>query len=184
MKHFVNASWFLAVLGLTASLPSPSPASHRHRHGCGYEAAPCEAAAPQYEERQVTRYRPVTREKEFTETVWKLVPREEKYTYTVMVPVTRQEKRSVTDYERVPKEVEFAYTVMVPHTVQEKRTVTEIVPVNRAVEFRYFEIVPRVVKETVQQTVYQRQLREFEQQVPITRVVRTPYVDECGRCLP
>lgn len=150
---------FVTMLSLAALLPSTASAFGGLRRSCGgCEVAACApAAAPapvevKYEERTVTRYRPVTKEKEVTCVVNRMVPRE----------VVR--------------------TVMVPYSVKEKRVVTVCVPVWREVEHRYTEMIPRIVKEVVKQTVIDRRVREIEDTVPVCRLVCKPCVDECGRC--
>ena len=147
---------FLATLGLVALLPSASSASGwlRRCGGC-CDSAPCTttcAVEPRYEDRVVTCYKPVTRQKEIDVCVTKMVPREVK---------------------RI---------VMVPYTVTEKRTVLECVPTWRDVECKYVEMVPHVVKDRVKQTCIERRTREVEEVVPVCRVVCKPCVDECGRC--
>ncbi|MCI0680564.1 MAG: hypothetical protein L0Y71_00550 [Gemmataceae bacterium] len=149
----------VAILGLTALAPSTASAFGGLRRSCGgcevVACAPAPAPAPvevKYEERTVTRYRPVTKEKEVTCFVNKMVPREVKC------------------------------TVMVPYTIKEKRTVTVCVPVFHDVECKYTERVPRVVKEKITRTLTERRVHPYEDLVPVCRVVCTPCVDECGRC--
>lgn len=150
---------FVALLSLAALVPSTASAFGGLRRSCGgcevAACAPVAAPAPvevKYEERTVTRYKPVTVEREVTCIVNRMVPRD--VTYTAMVPVMHKEKRMVS----------------------------VCVPVWREVEHRYTEMIPRIIKEQVKQTVYQRNVREVEDTVPVSRIVRTPCTDECGRC--
>jgi hypothetical protein len=162
MKRSLLVSVFMAAFGVAALLPSASSASGWLRRGCGgcdNCPAPCPVvAAPpakvevKYEDRVVTRYKPVTREKEIEVCVHKMVPREVKQ------------------------------TVMVPFTVKELRKVTECIPSYREVEYHYTEMVPRIIREKVNQTVTERRIKEVEVTVPVCRIVQTPCVDECGRC--
>jgi len=163
MKRSLLVSVFVAVLGVAALLPSASSASGWLRRGCGGcdncpAPAPCPVVTPppppeiKYEDRVVTRYKPVTREKEVNVTIHKAVPREVKQ------------------------------TVMVPYTVKELRMVTECIPSYREVEYHYTEMVPRIIKEKVNQTVTERRIKQVEVTVPVCRIVTTPCVDECGRC--
>src|SRR5256885_13260771 len=111
MTRLVRFSVLVAGRGLFALPPADSSASGWLHRGCGgcdtgcapacAPAAAAPAPAPQYEERKVTRYKPVMREREIVENVCRLVSHQEKYTYTCMVPVTHEEKRVVTCYERV-----------------------------------------------------------------------------------
>lgn len=150
---------FVAMLSLAAMLPSAASAFGGLRRSCGgCEVAPCAPApapAPvevKYEERTVTRYKPVTKEKEVTCFVNKLVPREVKC------------------------------TVMVPYTIKEKRVVSVCVPTFRDVECKYTEMVPRIIKDKVTRTVTERRVREVDDVRQVCRTVCTPYTDECGRC--
>jgi hypothetical protein len=181
---------FVAALGLVTLLPSLSFGSGWLRRGCrdsGCDSAPCppvvvHAPAPRYEDRIVTRYRPVTKEREVTEVISRMVPKEEKFSYTVMVPVTRQEKRVETCYVPQHREVEYKYTVLVPHTVKETRRVAYFVPVSKEVEYTYAVLVPHVHKKIVKQTFTECRTRLVEDTVPVCRLVRRQHVDECGRC--
>jgi hypothetical protein len=120
-------------------------------------AAPCAPAAPveqRFEERKVTRYKPVMVEQVVDVVECKRVYRDVKFEYTVCVPVTTQEKRKVIVCDTVSREVDYVYTVMVPKTVQKKVTCT----------------------------TYQCVRENIVEQVPVCRTVCVPYVDECGRC--
>lgn len=164
MNRSMKVSVFMATLGLVALLPSASFASGWLRRGCSSccdrepcctttAAAPAPAKAePKYENRVVTKYKTVTKEKEIDVCVNKMVAK---------------------DVKR---------TVMVPVTVKEKRTVIECVPNWKEVECKYTEMVPRVIKEKVKQTCIERRRKEIEEVVPVCRLVRTQCVDDCGRC--
>src|SRR5262249_5905189 len=166
MKRTASLAVCLASLVAIGVLPVESRAFGLRRSGGCCEsspcasspcAAPCEVAVPappKMVERTITRYRPEWKEQEVTVNVCKMVPREEKFTYAVMVPVTKQENRKVTTYQRVSREVEYQYTVLVPRPYQEKRVVN------------YCEYETKIVKQTV----------------PVCRTVCVPVVDECGNC--
>lgn len=162
MKHLlVTATLALAFFGLTQDSQANGGLFRRCRGGCdtGCESAPCAstvvaAPAPQFEDRKVTRYKQVMKEKEVDVLECKRVTREEKYTYTVCVPVTKEEKRKVIVCTPVHKEVDYVYTVMVPKTVQKK----------------------------VQCTNWVCERVNVIEKVPVCRTVCVTYVDECGRC--
>ena len=194
MNRFVSASLFLAAIGLAALRADRRSGSwctsplRRVRHGlcvptdCASTTVVAAPAAPVYEERKVTRYKHVTKERDVVVTVCKLVNREEKYDYTVQVPVTKTEKRTQTVNVAQMKEVEYKYTVMVPHTVAEKRTVIECIPSYKDVEFTYTVCVPVTTKSIVKQTYMQRQTKMVPCETTVCRMVRETCVDECGRC--
>jgi len=145
----------VAVLGVT--LESQAGLFRRSSGGCdtGCNTGCATVAAPvQYEERKVTAYKFVTVEKEIEAIVCRKVVTNEKYVYTVCVPVTKQETRKETFCTTVQREVEYKYTVMVP------RTVTEVVKC----------------------TSYTCVRENIVEQVPVCKIVRVNYVDECGRC--
>jgi len=119
MRRMLAASMILTALAWIASNPEQARAHGRHRGcrsaACGCAAACCEAPvecgvpcapapAPQYVERTVTRYRPEYQTREVPVTVYKLVPREEKFTYIECVPVTKPEKRTETFCTTVTKQ--------------------------------------------------------------------------------
>lgn len=157
MTRTMNVTLFLAGVGLVGVLPSDSSASGwLRRCDSGCESAPCAPPAPppapKYEERKVTRYRPVIKEKEVEVCVMRVVEKEVKR------------------------------TVMVPVVTKEKRNVTECVPTFKDVEHKYVEMVPRLVKEKVKQTIMERHTKEIEEVVPVCRIVRKTVTDDCGRC--
>lgn len=159
MKHlFATAALALvAFFGLTQDSQANGGLFRRCRGGCdtGCETVvACTPAPVQYEDRKVTRYKQVVKEKEVDVLECKRINREEKYTYTVCVPVTREEKRKVIECTPVHKEVDYVYTVMVPKTIQKK----------------------------VQCTTYQCIRENIVEKVPVCRTVCVNYVDECGRC--
>ena len=157
---FRSLNVIVATLCLAALLPSASSASGwlRRCGGC-CDSAPCTTAAaapakaePKYEDRVVTRYKAVTKEKEVE--------------VCVNTMVAKDVKR----------------TVMVPVTVKEKRKVIDCVPTWKEVECKYIELVPHVEKVKVKQTCIERHRKEIEETVPVCRLVRTQCVDDCGRC--
>ena len=164
MKQFLAIAFVAAaaLIGVTQE----SQASHggkfrRCSGGCetACAAAPCATvvAAPvevKYEDRKVTVYKQVTKEKMVDVLECKRVMREEKYQYTVCVPVTRDEKRKVVVCTPVNREVDYTYTVMVPKTVTKK----------------------------IQCTTYQCVRENIVEQVPVCKTVCVTCVDECGRC--
>ena len=182
MNRSLKISLLVAVSGLWTLLPVVSSASGGRR-GCGdSNCTSCVAEAPRYEDRVVTRYKCVTKERVVDEVVSRMVPHEEKYTYTVMVPVPTQEKRTVTHYTPQRREVDVKYTHMVPSTVKEVRRMAHFVPVTKVVDYTYFVSIPHTHKKIVKQTVYECQTRTVEDTVPVCRLVRREHVDECGRC--
>ena len=138
MKRSVSATVFLAALTLVGMLPSASQAFGRRHRGndcapaceapCASECAapacaPAAPVAPVMVATKVTRYKQQWKERQVTENICRIVPRQENYTYTVSVPVTKQVARNITTYDRRTKEVPYTFTVMVPKPYQEKRTV-------------------------------------------------------------
>lgn len=162
MKQLLATAFLatVALVGLTQISEANGGKFRRCRGGCdsGCDAAPCATApapAPvQYQDRQVTVYKQVMREKEIDVLECRRVTREEKYNYTVCVPVTRQENRKVIVCTPTTREVDYTYTVMVPRTVDKKITCVR------------YECVREMVTE----------------QVPVCRTVCVTCVDECGRC--
>jgi len=164
MKHLFAAALLAvtAILGITQD--SQAGGLFRRNRGGDGCAAPCDqpcaqvAPAPvveaRWEERKVTRYKPVMVEREIDVVECKRVAREEKYAFTVSVPVERMEKRKISVATPVQKEVEFVYTVM----------------------------VPRVVEKKVQVCNYRIDRQMVTEKVPVCRTVCVNYVDECGRC--
>src|SRR5262245_5405399 len=151
---------FVATLGLVALLPSASFASgwlRRCGGGC-CEAAPCPAPAPppkvelKYEDRVVTRYKPVTKFKD------------------VEVCVTNVVAKDVVR------------CVMVPYTIKEQRTVCESIPIFKDVECKYTEMVPRIIKEVVPRCVTERHVKHVDDVATVCKLVPKQCVDECGRC--
>jgi hypothetical protein len=193
MKHLVLTT---AVIGLFGWAVADSQACHRRGSCGGAEAcgsAPCETVvaapaapaapvAPQYVEQKVTTYKCVQKEREVQEVVCRMVPREEKYNYTVMVPVTKQETRKETYYRSVPKQVEYTATVMVPVTTQEKRKVTECQMTHKEVEFKYTVMVPKTTQEKRTVSYCEIERRQQEVTVPVCRTVQVQCQDECGNC--
>lgn len=192
MKQLVFTALAVGVLGWAVM---DADACHRRAGCCAPEScgsapcavvesqpAPAPAPAPQFVEQQVTRYKCVTKEKDVQEVVSRLVPREEKYNYTVMVPVTTQQKRTETCYKPVQKQVEYTCTVMVPVTTQEKRTVTECQLVSKEVEYKYTVMVPKTVQEKRTVTYCEMERRLQECVVPVCRVVQVQCTDACGNC--
>src|ERR1700716_2920072 len=107
MKRSVFVTLFLGALTLASSLPSEGQAfGKRHRGGdcatpCASDCAapvcaPVAPVAPQMVPMTVTRYKETWKERQITENVTKVVPRQEKFNYFVSVPVTREEARKVT----------------------------------------------------------------------------------------
>lgn len=143
----------LVILGTTTAIEAHG--LFRSHGGCQVDCAePCAPAPVTYVEQKVTRYKSVMVEKDIEVVVCKQVAREEKFTYNVQVPVTKQEVRKYTVSVPKPREEEFTYNVMVPKTVSRKVNVTTY----------------NCVTETVVDTV------------PVCRIVRVPYTDECGHC--
>jgi len=166
MKHLL-ATATLAVVAFFGFAQSSEAHGGKFRSSCGgcdsgYMAAPCgspcgQMAAPveaRWEERKVTRYKPVMTERDIEVVECRRVTREEKFNYTVCVPVTREEKRKVTVCVPVQREVEYMYTVMVPRTIQK----------------------------TIQCTNWVCERVMINEQVPVCRTVCVTFVDECGRC--
>ena len=160
MKHLFAAAALatVAFLGFTQDSRANGGLFRRCRGGdSGCASAPCAPAAPveaKWEERKVTRYKPVMQEKVIDVLECKRVTREEKYTYTVCVPVEKMEKRMVTICTPVTREVDVVYTVMVPKCVEKK------------VQVCNFRCEREIITE----------------KVPVCRTVCVTYVDECGRC--
>lgn len=182
MKHLALTSVVFALLGWVTL---DSQASHRRGSCGGSEAcgpAPCAPVAPQYVEQQVTRYKCVQKERDVQMVINRLVPREEKYTYTVMVPVTREVSRTETCYKPVHKQVEYTCTVMVPVTTQEKRTITRCQIVQKEVDATYTVMVPKTVqqKRTITYCELERRLQEVT--VPVCRTIQVQCQDQCGNC--
>jgi hypothetical protein len=164
MKHLFAVALLAitAVLGITQDSQANGGLFRRNRgcDGCSEPCAqPCAQVAPapveaKWEERKVTRYKPVMKEREIEVLECKRVTREEKYTFTVSVPVEKMEKRMITICTPVSKEVDYTYTVMVPKCIDVKVTVCNY----------------RIDRQTV------------TEKVPVCRTVCVNYVDECGRC--
>lgn len=180
MKHLVLTS---AVV-LMGWLAADSQAGHRRGGSCcESDCAPaCESVAPQYVERQVTRYKCVQTEREVQQVVSRLVPREEQFTYTVMVPVTTQEVRKQTCYKPVTREVDYTCNVLVPVTTNEKRTITECRMVRKEVEAQVTVMVPETVQQTRTVTYCELERREQQVTVPVCRTVQEQCTDNCGNC--
>jgi hypothetical protein len=165
MKHLFAVALLAitAILGITQDSQANGGLFRRNRGGDGC-APPCDqpcaqvAPAPvveaKWEERKVTRYKPVMVEREIDVLECKRVAREEKYTFTVSVPVEKMEKRKISVATPVQKEVDYTYTVM----------------------------VPRVVEKKVQVCNYRIDRQMVTEKVPVCRTVCVNYVDECGRC--
>ena len=115
---------------------------------------PTVETAPERVERTVTCYRPEFRTREVPVTVYKCVPREEKYTYTETVPVTKAEKRTCTYYTTVTKEVPYAYQEKVAIMKPETRTQTFYATVTKEVPYNYSVCVPVSKPEKRAQTFY------------------------------
>jgi hypothetical protein len=101
MKKLIVVTAMLGLMG--AAVPV-------YAFGCKPSCAP--APCVQYEERVVTCYKPVWKEKQVTCTITKLVPRvvDETRTCTVLIPEMKEEKRTCTTFKLVPKEVEREIT--------------------------------------------------------------------------
>lgn len=154
MKRTLSAPVLLAALALIGLYPAQSFGWGLFRH-CGSCCSPaCEAPPPKMKEVQVTCYKPVWKEKEVTEVVCRMVPKQEKCTYTVMVPKFQDVTKKVTVMECRTKEVETTCTVLVPKVYPEKRTVS------------YCDWETKTVTE----------------KVPVCRLVPVKCVDSCGRC--
>src|SRR5687767_875962 len=98
MMRTVKLTLLVAGFGLMLAATDARAHGLLRRGGHGGDCAPAPecvtvAATPQYVERVVTRYRHITKEREVTDVVCRMIPREEKYTYTVSVPTTRTEVR-------------------------------------------------------------------------------------------
>jgi len=166
MKHRFAAALLatVAILGFAQDSQAKGGLFRRNRGCDGGVSAPCEQPCAQpvqqvipevkWEERKVTRHKPVMVEREIEVVECKRVAREEKYTFVVSVPVERQEKRKVSVATPVQKQVEYTYTVMVPRQVEKK----------------------------VQVTTFRCEQQMITEKVPVCRTVCVPYVDECGRC--
>jgi len=182
MKHLVLTS----AIVLLGWLAADSQAGHRRGSACCESvdccAPACEAPAPQYVERQITRYKCVQTEREVQQVVSRMVPREEQFTYTVMVPVTTQETRQQTCYKPVTREVEYTCNVAVPVTTNEKRTITECRLVRKEVEAQVTVMVPKTVQQTRTVSYCELERREQQVTVPVCRMVQEQCQDECGRC--
>lgn len=136
-------------------------------------AKPCEVT---YEERKVTCYKTVTKEKEVEVTVCKPEYRDEvrKKTYTVCTPVWTEEKKTCTTYKRVPKEVEKEVTrcVKVPVTVCDpctgrSRTCCQKQMVTEKVKCTVYECVPETKEYTVKVCSYKKEEKTCEYTVRV-----------------
>src|SRR5262249_58485648 len=107
MKNFVALA--LMAVGVLASVNSADARGRRGRNCCNdccYSCCNTCCAPCQYEERVVTCFRPVMREKQVECMVNRLVPREVVTTHTcnVLVPEYSQEKRVCTVNTYQPRE--------------------------------------------------------------------------------
>ena len=167
----------VAVFGLIL-VPGSAKALGGRKNSC---AQPCEVT---YEERTVTCYKTVTKEKEVEVTVCKPEYRDEvrKKTYTVCTPVWTEEKRTCTVYKRVAKEVEKEVTrcVKVPVTYCDPctgrtRTCCERQIVTEKVKCCVYECVPEIKEYTVKVCSYKKEEKTCEYTV---RVCEMKYVKE------
>src|SRR5262245_37123247 len=145
----------LALLGL-AQVSEANGGLFRRNRGCCdapcAQTAPAPAPAPQYEERKVTVYKQVMKEKEIEVLECKRVMVDEKFTYTVCTPVWTDQKRKVTVCTPTQKEVDYTYTIM----------------------------TPKVVQKEVQVTTYNCITENVVEKFPVCRTVCVTYIDECG----
>jgi hypothetical protein len=155
MKHLFAAAVLatVAFFGLVQSSQAHG-GLFRSCGGCDSGCAPCVPVEVKYEERKVTCYKQVMKEKEIEVLQCKRVMTPEKYFYTVCVPVTKEEKRKVIVCTPVMKEVEYTCTVMVPKTIEKK----------------------------VMCTTYTCEKVMIVEKVPVCKLTCVTCVDECGRC--
>jgi hypothetical protein len=180
MKKLFLAGLVLSLMALGATPAEATGLRHRccRESSCCEEScaapaacAPAPAPAVTYEEREVTCYRPVWKEREVKCTVNKLVSHEEvtKQKYTVCVPVWTEKKETCTVYERVAREVEREVTCCrmvrkceVDPCTGCTRTVCCPERVVQKVKCTVYECVPRTKEVTVKVCSYKEEQKERE----------------------
>lgn len=186
--------WFWVASLAVVVLPSMSDAFGR-RGGCRecgpapcYSPAPVcavpvvPAPAPAFETRTVTYQKPVWKDKTIEEVVVTYKPREEKFTYEVMVPRTTVETKTVKVSRQVVTEEPYTAKVAYPVHTTEKRPVVQMKPNWKDVEFTYTVNVAkfRPVVRTVPTCTYE--VKHITVNVPVCRVVPQVCTDHCGNC--
>ena len=223
-RRIVLAAVALCSFGAVLLAPVMAEAHgilRKRGHGCGDACAsscsPCcavandcaPAPAPEMVARQIVCYHPETRTREVECTTYKLVAREEKFTYMVRECYTEPVKQTRTVCRPVMRDVECVIKVMEPTTTMQKRPCKTYDYVTEPVTCNYTEMVPvtttqkvkRTTWSTVQEprtctwmepeytttnekrtyTTYKCEPRVVQETVPVSHMVRVP-ANDCSDC--
>lgn len=166
-----------ALVAMAGMMFMPASAKALGGRKCNDSCAkPCEVT---WEERKVTCYKNVTKEKEIEVTVCKPVYTNEvrKKTCTVCTPVWTEEKRTCTVYKRVAKEVEKEVTRCVRVAVTccdpctgRSRTRCEKQLVTEKVKCTVYECVPEKKEYTVKVCSYKKEEKTTECTVRVCKM--------------
>lgn len=187
MKKFLLSVAFVAIAGL-AMLPADAKAFGGRKSCKDSCAQPCEMT---WEDRKVTCYKTVTKEKEIEVTVCKPEYRDEvrKYTTTVCVPVWTEQKKTCTTYKRVAKEVEREVTkcVRVPVTTCDPctgrtRTCSQRQMVTEKVKCTVYECVPETKEVTVKVCSYKKEEKTTECKVRVCEMKQVKEMRKVQYC--
>lgn len=182
MKKFIVSIAFVAIAGL-AMLPANAKAFGGRK--CKDS---CEVT---WEERKVTCYKNVTKEKEIEVTVCKAEYRDEvrKKTCVVCVPVWTEQKKTCTTYKRVAKVVEREVTKCVRVRVTtcdpctgRTRTCCEKQMVTEKVKCTVYECVPETKEVLVKVCSYKKEEKTTEYKVRVCEMKQVKEMRKVKYC--